>query len=191
MKKRCAWCENDALYTLYHDHEWGVPLYDEQRIFEFLTLESFQAGLSWITILRKREAFRKAFDDFDYKKIALYGEEKRKELLENAAIVRNRLKIDACINNASRFMEVQKEFGSFSSYMWSWVNDKPIQNAYKSTKDLPAYEDIAKSWSKDLKKRGFKFMGPTVVYSHMQATGMVNDHIESCFRYKELWQGEE
>lgn len=190
MKKRCSWCENDELYTRYHDQEWGVPLYDDQKIFEFLTLESFQAGLSWITILRKRDAFRKAFDHFDYQKIALYDKQKKEELLQDSGIVRNRLKIEACINNATRFMEIQNEFGTFSKYMWSWVAGKPIQNAYKSTKDLPAFEDIAKSWSKDLKKRGFKFMGPTVVYSHMQATGMVNDHIETCFRYKELWQEE-
>jgi len=178
---RCAWCEKDDLYRNYHDEEWGKPIYDDETIFEFLILESFQAGLSWYTILSKRENFRAAFDDFDYQKIAQYSEDKVEELIQNAGIIRNRLKILATINNAQKFMEVQKEFGSFSKYIWGFVNHEPIINRPKTLKEVPATTEISDALAKDLKKRGFKFMGSTVVYAHMQATGMVNDHVEDCF----------
>jgi DNA-3-methyladenine glycosylase I len=182
MKKiRCGWCEKDDLYRKYHDEEWGRPTYDDNTIFEFLILESFQAGLSWYTILSKRENFRKAFDHFNYKKIALYAEEKIEELMNDPGIIRNRLKIKATVNNAQKFQEVQKEFGSFSKYIWGFVGGKPLDNRPKELSDVPAFTEISDALSKDLKKRGFKFMGSTVVYAHMQATGMVNDHIESCF----------
>lgn len=178
---RCAWCEKDDLYRNYHDQEWGKPIYDDETIFEFLILESFQAGLSWYTILAKRENFRAAFDDFDYQKIAQYSEEKVEELIQNTGIIRNRLKILATINNAQKFMEVQKEFGSFSKYIWGFVNNEPIINRPKTLKEVPATTEISDALAKDLKKRGFKFMGSTVVYAHMQATGMVNDHVEDCW----------
>ena len=178
---RCAWCEKDDLYRNYHDEEWGKPIYDDETIFEFLILESFQAGLSWYTILAKRENFRAAFDYFDYQKIAQYSEDKVEELFQNAGIIRNRLKILATINNAQKFMEVQKEFGSFSKYIWGFVNHEPIVNRPKTLKEVPATTEISDALAKDLKKRGFKFMGSTVVYAHMQATGMVNDHVENCF----------
>ena len=178
---RCAWCEKDDLYRNYHDQEWGKPIYDDETIFEFLILESFQAGLSWYTILAKRENFRAAFDHFDYKKIAQYSEDKVEELIQNAGIIRNRLKILATINNAQKFMEVQKEFGSFSKYIWGFVNHEPIINRPKTLKEVPATTEISDALAKDLKKRGFKFMGSTVVYAHMQATGMVNDHVEDCW----------
>ena len=178
---RCAWCEKDDLYRNYHDQEWGKPIYDDETIFEFLILESFQAGLSWYTILAKRENFRAAFDYFDYQKIAQYSEDKVEELIQNAGIIRNRLKILATINNAQKFMEVQKEFGSFSKYIWGFVNHEPIVNRPKTLKEVPATTEISDALAKDLKKRGFKFMGSTVVYAHMQATGMVNDYVEDCF----------
>ena len=178
---RCAWCEKDDLYRNYHDQEWGKPIYDDETIFEFLILESFQAGLSWYTILAKRENFRAAFDYFDYQKIAQYSEEKVEELIQNAGIIRNRLKILATINNAQKFMEVQKEFGSFSKYIWGFVNHEPIVNRPKTLKEVPATTEISDALAKDLKKRGFKFMVSTVVYAHMQATGMVNDHVEDCW----------
>ena len=180
-KIRCAWCGNDELYQKYHDEEWGKPVYDDETIFEFLVLESFQAGLSWITILRKRENFRKAFDNFDYQKIANYPDEKVEELMQDAGIIRNRLKILATISNAQKFMEIQKEFGSFSNYIWAFVDGKPIVNQPKTLKEVPATTEISDKLAKDLKKRGFKFMGSTVVYAHMQATGMVNDHVNDCF----------
>ena len=178
---RCAWCEKDDLYRNYHDKEWGKPIYDDETIFEFLILESFQAGLSWYTILAKRENFRAAFDYFDYQKIAQYSEDKVEELIQNTGIIRNRLKILATINNAQKFMEVQKEFGSFSKYIWGFVNHEPIINRPKTLKEVPATTEISDALAKDLKKRGFKFMGSTVVYAHMQATGMVNDHVENCW----------
>lgn len=178
---RCAWCEKDDLYRNYHDQEWGKPIYDDKTIFEFLILESFQAGLSWYTILAKRENFRVAFDYFDYQKIAQYSEEKVETLIQNTGIIRNRLKILATINNAQKFMEVQKEFGSFSKYIWGFVNHEPIINRPTTLKEVPATTEISDAIAKDLKKRGFKFMGSTVVYAHMQATGMVNDHVEDCF----------
>lgn len=180
-KIRCAWCGNDELYQKYHDEEWGKPVYDDDTIFEFLILESFQAGLSWITILRKRENFKKAFDNFNYKKIAQYSDDKIEELMQNSGIVRNKLKILATITNAQKFIEVQKEFGSFSNYIWAFVDGKPIVNQPNTLKEVPATTEISDKLAKDLKKRGFKFMGSTVVYAHMQATGMVNDHVNDCF----------
>ena len=185
-KHRCGWCVGDALYEAYHDHEWGVPVYDDETIFEFLILETFQAGLSWITILRKRENFHDAFDQFDYKKIAKYTEDKVQELLLNKGIIRNKLKIRSTITNAKLFMDIQEEFGSFSKYIWAFVDGKPIKNKLKNHKDAPANTAISDALSKDLKKRGFKFVGSTVVYAHMQATGMINDHEVGCFRYEEV-----
>ena len=185
-KHRCGWGVGDPLYEAYHDQEWGVPVYDDQTIFEFLILETFQAGLSWITILRKRENFREALDDFDYKKIARYSEAKLEALLQNPGIIRNKLKVKATVSNAQAFIKIQEEFGSFSKYIWSFVNHKPIQNSVKIYKEAPATTAISDALSKDLKKRGFKFTGSTVVYAHMQATGMVNDHEVDCFRYAEV-----
>ena len=185
-KHRCQWCLGDALYEAYHDQEWGVPVYDDATLFEFLILETFQAGLSWITILRKRENFRAAFDNFDYKKIALYQEVKFDSLLQDAGIIRNKLKIKATITNAQAFMKIQNEFGSFSKYIWAFVDGKPIKNSRKNIQDLPATTSVSDTLSKDLKKRGFKFVGSTVIYAHMQATGMVNDHEIGCFRYHEV-----
>ena len=185
-KIRCDWCGNDPLYMNYHDTEWGVPVYEDKVLFEFLILETFQAGLSWITVLRKRENFRKAFDSFDYKKIAQYDEEKYNVLIQDTGIIRNKLKIKAAISNAQAFIGVQKEFGSFSDYIWGFVNGKPIKNSFKSLSELPANTLLSDTISKDLKKRGFKFVGTTVVYAHMQATGMVNDHVKSCFRYNKV-----
>ncbi len=185
-KIRCGWCGTDPLYVKYHDEEWGEPVKDDKTMFEFLLLETFQAGLSWITILRKRENFRKAFDDFDYKKIAKYDQSKIDSLLQNEGIIRNKLKVHSAVSNAKFFMEVQKEFGSFSNYIWGFVNHKPIKNIWKTHKDAPATTAESDALSKDLKKRGFKFVGSTVVYAHMQATGMVNDHIEDCFRFHQV-----
>ncbi len=185
-KSRCTWSVKSALYINYHDTEWGVPVYDDDKLFEFLILETFQAGLSWITILRKRENFRQAFDNFDYKKIAKYDDAKFDKLILNAGIIRNKLKIKATITNAIAFIEIQKEFGSFSKYIWDFVDGKPINNKWKALDEIPATTEISNKLSKDLKKRGFKFVGPTVIYAHMQATGMVNDHITSCFRYEEV-----
>ena len=183
---RCKWCEKDPSYIKYHDTEWGVPVHDDQKLFECLLLETFQAGLSWITIFRKRENFRNAFDHFDYNNIALFDEFKIQELLQDTGIVRNKLKVRAAVSNAKAFIEVQKEFGSFDKYIWSFVDGTPIQNHWVTTKDLPATTEISDVLSKDLKKRGFKFVGPTIVYAYMQATGMVNDHTIDCFRYDEL-----
>jgi len=185
-KIRCGWCKNDPLYMAYHDTEWGIPLYDDEKLFEFLILETFQAGLSWITILRKRENFRNAFDHFDYKKIAKYSEAKYEELLLDAGIIRNKLKIKATISNAVAFMDVQKEFGSFSNYIWRFTDGKPIKNKWKTPSELPVTTELSDIVSKDLKKRGFKFVGSTVIYAHMQATGMINDHVTECFRYLEV-----
>ena len=185
-KHRCDWCVGDPLYEAYHDQEWGVPVYDDQTIFEFLILETFQAGLSWITILRKRENFREALDAFDYKKIAAYSDAKLEELLQNPGIIRNKLKVKATVSNAQAFIKIQEEFGSFSKYIWGFVNHKPIQNSVKNYKEAPATTAISDALSKDLKKRGFKFTGSTVVYAHMQATCMVNDHEVNCFRYAEV-----
>ena len=185
-KTRCSWCGDDPLYVAYHDEVWGVPVYDDQTLFEFLILETFQAGLSWITILRKRENFRKAFDQFDYNRIATYNQDKVDSLLHDAGIIRNKLKVNSAITNAQYFMEIQKEFGSFSKYIWGFVNGKPIKNNFKTLEECPANTSLSDEISKDLKKRGFKFVGTTVIYAHMQATGMVNDHIKDCFRYNEV-----
>lgn len=185
-KHRCGWCVGDPLYEAYHDTEWGVPVYDDATLFEFLILETFQAGLSWITILRKRENFRKAFDHFDYKKIANYKQKKIDSLLEDAGIIRNKLKVHATVTNAQAFMKVQEEFGSFSNYIWKFTDGKPIKNALQNYKQAPATTPLSDALSKDLKKRGFKFVGSTVIYAHMQATGMVNDHEVNCFRYNEV-----
>lgn len=180
---RCGWCEGDTLYEAYHDQEWGNPVRDDETLFEFLLLETFQAGLSWITILRKRENFRKAFDNFDYRKIAQYGEAKYEALLLDAGIIRNKLKIKAAISNAQAFIKIQEEFGSFSHYYWDWTQGEPIVNSFDKLSDIPATTPLSDALSKDLKKRGFKFVGSTVIYAHMQATGMVNDHILGCHRY--------
>ncbi len=177
---RCGWCKGDPLYERYHDEEWGKPVYDDETLFEFLLLETFQAGLSWITILRKRESFAEAFDNFDYKIIAKYGDDKIEELLQNPGIIRNKLKVHAAVSNAQAFMKVQEEFGSFSKYFWAFTDGKPIDNRPKSLGQVPATTPLSDAISKDLKKRGFKFVGSTVIYAHMQATGMVNDHIEDC-----------
>jgi DNA-3-methyladenine glycosylase I len=181
-KTRCGWCLSSDLYKEYHDKEWGVPVYDDPKLFEFLILETFQAGLSWITILNKRENFRKAFDNFDYQKVANYSEHKIQELLLDAGIIRNKLKVYSAVSNAQAFIKVQEEFGSFSKYIWQFTGGKPIDNKRQSLKEVPATSPLSDEISKDLKKRGFKFVGSTVVYAHMQATGMVNDHVEGCWR---------
>ena len=183
MKQRCFWVTDSKLYQDYHDKEWGEPVYDDETLFEFLILETFQAGVSWITILNKRENFRKAFDNFDYQKIAKYQENKFNELMQNAGIIRNKLKIRSAITNAQLFMEIQKEFGSFSKFLWSYVDNKPIINTFKSREEVPATSKISDKISKDLKKRGFKFTGSTIMYAYMQAVGMVNDHTTDCFKY--------
>ncbi|TNE55057.1 MAG: DNA-3-methyladenine glycosylase I [Bacteroidetes bacterium] len=184
--KRCSWCGEDPLYVKYHDEEWGVPVRDDHKLFEFLILETFQAGLSWITILRKRENFRKAFDQFDYHQIANYPESKIQDLMQDAGIIRNQLKIRATVSNAQAFLKVQQEFGSFSNYIWKFTDGKVIQNTWKKMDEIPPKTALSDQISKDLKKRGFKFVGSTVIYAHMQATGMVNDHVSDCFRYQEL-----
>ena len=183
-KIRCAWCEKDDLYRDYHDNEWGNPVYDDDKLFEFLVLETFQAGLSWHMILKKRDNFRNAFDCFDYKKVAQYKEEKVQELLQDTGIIRNQLKIRGTISNAIAFMKVQEEFGSFSKYIWGFTGGKSIDNIIKKMSDIKATTPLSDKISKDLKKRGFKFVGSTVVYAHMQATGMVNDHVEDCWKRK-------
>lgn len=179
---RCAWCNSSELYQKYHDEEWGVPVYDDLKLFEFLLLETFQAGLSWITILNKRENFRKAFDNFDYKKIANYSEDKIQDLLQDPGIIRNKLKVYSTVSNAIAFMKIQAEFGSFSKYIWGFVDEKPIINKRKSLSEVQSTTPLSDAISKDLKKRGFKFVGSTVVYAHMQATGMVDDHVEDCWK---------
>lgn len=179
---RCSWCEKDDLYRQYHDTEWGEPIHDDATLFEFLVLETFQAGLSWHTILKKREGFRTAFDQFDYKRIAQYGEDAFDRLIQDESIIRNRLKIVATISNAQAFIKIQKEFGSFSKYIWGFVDGKPIINHFKELSEVPASTSLSNLISKDLKKRGFKFVGSTVMYAHMQATGMVNDHLLSCWK---------
>lgn len=188
MVIRCKWAENDDLMRKYHDEEWGVPVHDDLLHFEFLILEGNQAGLSWVTILNKRENFRKAFDNFDYTKIASYTEQKVEDLLTNKGIIRNRLKIGATIGNAKAFLKVQKEFGSFDKYIWRFVDGKTIINNFKNLEDLPPQTIVSEQISKDLKKRGFKFVGPTIIYAHMQAIGLVNDHVLDCFRYNEINQ---
>lgn len=190
MENRCDWCLKDELYRDYHDQEWGLPVYDDRILFEFLILEGVQAGLSWHTVLKKRENYRKAYDDFDYTKVAAYDEAKVAELLQNEGLVRNKLKIAASITNAQQFLKVQQEFGSFAKYIWGFVGGKPIINRYHSLKEVPATTAISDAISKDMKKRGFKFVGSTIIYAHMQATGMVNDHLMSCFRHKEVMSKE-
>lgn len=185
-KARCEWPTSNPFLLKYHDREWGVPINNDKKIFEFLVLESAQAGLSWVTILRKREGYKKAFAGFDPKKVARFTKRDVARLLKNPGIVRNRLKIEAAINNAKRFLEVRRDFGSFSKYMWGFVNGKPIDGKRKRLKDLPVVTQEAEAWAEDLKKRGFKFLGPTVCYAHMQAVGMVNDHTIKCFRYNEI-----
>jgi len=185
--KRCHWAKDDVLYIEYHDKEWGVPVYnDDKKIFEFLLLETFQAGLSWITILRKRENFRMAFNNFDYKKISNYSDNKLKELRLDTGIIRNKLKIKAAKTNAIAFIEVQKEFGTFSKYIWGFVDGEPIQNNFNSLGEIPANTSLSDKISKDLKIRGFKFVGTTIIYAHMQAMGIVNDHTTDCFRYNAI-----
>lgn len=187
QKTRCGWNSfEDELYRIYHDEEWGVPVYDDRKIFEFLVLESAQAGLSWSTVLRKRENYRKAFAGFDPVKVAAFNDKHVEILLGDAGIIRNRLKIVAAINNAQRFLEIKKEFGQFSKYIWGFVGGKPIQNRWTTIKQLPVITPEAEALAKDLKVRGFKFLGPTVIYAHMQATGMVNDHTVECFRHKQV-----
>lgn len=183
---KCDWCVGDPLYEEYHDNEWGVPVFDDDTLFEFLILETFQAGLSWITVLKKRDNFRKAFDGFNYKTISNYSQNKIDNLLNDAGIIRNKLKVKATITNAQSFILIQNEFGSFRKYIWSFVDDKPIVNSFKSINEVPANTLLSSAISKDLKKRGFKFVGTTVVYAYMQAIGMVNDHETSCFRYNQV-----
>lgn len=188
MVKRCEWAGEDPLYVSYHDQEWGVPVHDDRKLFEFLILEGAQAGLSWITILRKRENYRLAFNHFDPEKISRYDQAKVEGLLQNPGIIRNKLKIRAAIQNAQAFLRVQEEFGSFDQYIWGFVDHKPIINTWTEMQQLPAFTPLSEKISKDLKKRGFNFVGPTIIYAHMQATGMVNDHIVSCFRYHQVNQ---
>jgi DNA-3-methyladenine glycosylase I len=185
--RRCEWATlEDQLYRSYHDEEWGVPIHDDRRLFEFLVLEGAQAGLSWGTILRKRENFREAFDGFDPEKVAKFDHRRVKRLLSNRGIIRNELKIRSAIQNAKAFIEVQRDFGSFDAYSWRFVGGRPIVNGYKSQRDVPAFSRESTTMSKDLIQRGFRFVGPTICYAHMQATGMVNDHVTDCFRYKQL-----
>lgn len=184
--KRCSWANGSDLLQSYHDHEWGVEVHDDRTLFEFLVLEGAQAGLSWSTILRKREAYRKAFDHFDARKVSRYSEKTVARLLANPGIIRNRLKINAAITNAGAFLQVQKEFGSFDRYIWQFVDGRPVRNAWKKMADIPASTPASVAMSKDLQKRGFKFVGPTICYAFMQAVGMVNDHLVDCFRYGEL-----
>ncbi len=185
-KKRCGWVTSDPLYIAYHDTEWGVPVHDDRKLFEYLTLETFQAGLSWLTVLRKRENFRKAFADFDVVKVAEFDEEQVDRLMSDAGIIRNRAKIRAAVTNARAFIRVQHEFGSFDRYIWEFVNHKPVLNARSSISEIPASTEISDALSRDLKQRGFRFVGSTVIYAHMQATGMVNDHTTDCFRWNEV-----
>lgn len=185
-RKTCEWPRENLLMMEYHDQEWGVPLHDDQKLFEFLVLEGFQAGLSWLIVLRKRENFRKAFDDFNVDKVAKYTQRKIDSLLVDAGIIRNRLKVEGTIANAKAFIKVREEFGTFDKYIWGFVKNKPIDNKTKTHKDLKATSELSDSISADLKKRGFKFVGSTIVYAHMQATGMLNDHLVTCHRYKEV-----
>jgi DNA-3-methyladenine glycosylase I len=184
-KKRCPWGA-DAAMVAYHDKEWGVPLHDDRKLFEFLVLEGMQAGLSWLTILKRRPGFRKAFDQFKVNKVAAYGKRDVRRLLKDKGIIRNRLKIEAAIANAQAFLDVRKEFGTFNEYIWDFVDGRPVQNKWRTLSQLPADTPDSRKISKDLKARGFRFVGPTIVYAHMQATGMVNDHLVDCYRHKEV-----
>jgi DNA-3-methyladenine glycosylase I len=183
-KPRCAWAGDDPTYVAYHDQEWGVPVYDDQKLFEFLLLEGAQAGLSWITILRKREGYRKAFANFDPAKVARFNAKKLDALMQDEGIVRNRLKLESAVKNARAFLKLQDELGSFSDYQWGFVGGKPVVNRYTSMKEIPARTPISDAFSKDLRRRGFSFVGSTIIYAHMQAVGMVNDHVIDCFRYR-------
>ncbi len=183
---RCSWCLGREIYLDYHDREWGVPLHDDRKLFEFLALEGVQAGLSWITVLKKRPAYREAFDDFDFNRVAEYDERKIQSLLANPGIVRNKLKVHSAIRNARAFIRVREQFGSFDHYIWNFVDGQPIQNAWQNGSQIPAATPLSNKISKDLKQRGFNFVGPTIIYAHMQATGMVNDHTTDCFRYAEV-----
>ncbi len=185
-KNRCPWCLGHPAHVEYHDREWGVPVHDDRTLFEFLILEGAQAGLSWLTILNKREAYRRAYDNFDPEKVARYGDGKKAALLANAGIVRNRLKVEASVTNARAFLAVVEEFGAFGDYMWRFTNGEVVKNAWKDLESVPATSPEAEAMSRDLKKRGFKFVGPTICYAHMQAVGMVNDHLTDCFRYEEV-----
>ena len=185
-KKRCGWCGDDELYVDYHDREWGVPTHDDQKLFEMLILEGAQAGLAWITILRKREGYRKAFAGFDPKKVARFNDAKVARILENPGVVRNRLKVTSAVTNARAFLAIQKEFGSFDAYIWGFVGGKPRVNRFRSLADVPAETEQAEAMSRDMKKRGLKFVGPTICYALMQSIGMVNDHTTGCFRYRQL-----
>lgn len=185
MIQRCQWCTSDPEYINYHDLEWGVPVRDDQRLFEFITLEGAQAGLSWITILKRRQQYREAFDDFDIELIALYNKRRINSLLKNPGIIRNQRKIESTIRNAKALIELKNEFGSFAKYLWQYVDNKAIQNHWHSHEDIPAKTSLSESLSKALKKRGFSFVGPTIIYAFMQAVGMVNDHTTDCFRYRE------
>ncbi|MEM1211344.1 MAG: DNA-3-methyladenine glycosylase I [Planctomycetota bacterium] len=180
---RCAWCTDDPLYIAYHDEEWGVPVRDDRRLFEMLILEGAQAGLSWLTVLKKRAHYRKVFDGFDPAKVAKYTDAKKAKLLADPGIIRNRLKVDSAVRNAKAFLAVQREFGSFADYIWGWVDGKPIQNAFASMAEVPDRTELSDRISKDLKKRGFNFVGSTIVYAYMQSVGLVNDHTTDCFRY--------
>lgn len=184
--RRCPWCERSDIERAYHDNEWGVPVFSDEKQFEFLVLESAQAGLSWLTVLRKRENYRRLYDGFDPEKVARYGEEKIQKLMSDSGIIRNRKKIEASINNAARFLEIRDEFGSFSDYLWGFAGGVTVINAWEELSEIPASTELSVTVSRDLKKRGFRFMGPTIVYSHLQATGVVNDHLVSCFRYEEI-----
>lgn len=185
-KNRCPWAGDIPIYMDYHDNEWGRPVHDDNKLFEMLILEGMQAGLSWITVLKKREAFREAFDRFDPDKVAFYNEEKIQELLTNESIIRNRLKVNAAVTNAGAFLEIQKKYGSFDKFIWSYVNYTPIKNHWAKMEDVPATTPVSDQISKDLKKMGFKFVGSTIIYSFMQAIGMVNDHLTDCFVYQEV-----
>jgi DNA-3-methyladenine glycosylase I len=184
--KRCEWCESEDIYKKYHDKEWGVPVYADRKLFEFLILEGMQAGLSWITVLKKRKTYREVFDKFDFNNVANYKEAKIQSLLNNPGIIRNQLKVRGAVKNAKAFIKVREEFGTFNKYIWQFTDGKVIQNSWKSLKEIPAETDISQLMSKDLKKRGFTFVGPTICYAFMQAIGMVNDHVIDCYRYNEL-----
>lgn len=184
--KRCQWCLGNDLYVNYHDEEWGVPVFDDQKQFEFLVLESAQAGLSWLTILRKRENFRKAYDDFNAEKVAAFSDKKIEKLMQNPGIIRNRKKIQASVNNAEKFLYIQESFGSFCNYIWNFVDGVPLVNEWRDLCEIPATTRLSDTIAKDLKQRGFKFLGSTILYAHLQAVGVVNDHVVDCFRYKEV-----
>jgi len=186
MLKRCDWAGPDPIYLAYHDTEWGVPLREDRDLFEFLILEGAQAGLSWITILKRRDGYRRAFENFDVERVARFSPKKIEKLLQDTGIIRNRLKVISAVKNAQAFLKVQEEFGSFSKYQWDWVAGQPIQNAWDHIKSVPPKTDLSDRWSKDLKCRGFNFCGSTILYAHMQAVGMVNDHLTTCFRYQQV-----